>query len=91
MITFPAPPPGGYRVIVVDPPWDYGQKGFITWGSPAQPIGAVVPAPYPYMPLDESKALPVAELAAADSRCFLWTTQRYLRVSFEILEGWGFS
>jgi N6-adenosine-specific RNA methylase IME4 len=42
------------------------------------------------MTADEIAALPVAELADSDAHLYLWTTNGYLRRSFEIVEGWGF-
>jgi N6-adenosine-specific RNA methylase IME4 len=33
----------------------------------------------------------VADLALRDAHLYLWTTQRYLRASFDILDAWGFS
>ena len=42
------------------------------------------------MSLDEIAALPVASLAERDAHLYLWSTQRYLRDSFDIVEAWGF-
>jgi N6-adenosine-specific RNA methylase IME4 len=39
---------------------------------------------------DEVRDLPIRDLADVACRLFLWTTSRYLPVSFEILRGWGF-
>lgn len=41
------------------------------------------------MTLDEIKALPIGDLTV-DGRCFLWTTNRYLRHAWTVLEAWGF-
>jgi len=41
------------------------------------------------MTLDEIRALPVADLAI-DSRLYLWTTNRYLRYAWSVVEAWGF-
>jgi N6-adenosine-specific RNA methylase IME4 len=43
------------------------------------------------MSLDEIAALPVKSLADQDSHLYLWTTQRFLRASFDIVAAWGFS
>jgi N6-adenosine-specific RNA methylase IME4 len=42
------------------------------------------------MGLEEIKALPVRQLAAADAHLFLWTTGPCLRQSFDVIEAWGF-
>jgi N6-adenosine-specific RNA methylase IME4 len=44
--------------------------------------------PYPTMSLAEIAALPVP--AAPDAHLYLWTTQRFLREAFPILDAWGF-
>jgi N6-adenosine-specific RNA methylase IME4 len=41
------------------------------------------------MTLADIKALPVGDLAS-DTRVYLWTTNRYLRDSWDVLEAWGF-
>lgn len=75
-----------YRTIVADPPWTYEQGGPYSgvWAS-----GPRVP-PYSAMDLASIEGLPVAELAAPGAHLYLWTTNRYLRVSFDIAERWGF-
>ena len=42
------------------------------------------------MSIDDIKKLPIQNIADDNSWCFLWTTQKYLWSSKEILEGWGF-
>lgn len=75
-----------YATIVVDPPWHYikvnpdnTHTGYMGGGLP-----------YSGMALAEIAALPVSSIAAEDSRVYLWTTNRYLRHSWSIIEGWGF-
>jgi N6-adenosine-specific RNA methylase IME4 len=46
--------------------------------------------PYGSMDLAAIAALPVQSFAAKDCRLFLWTTNRYLRLAFDVLEAWGF-
>jgi N6-adenosine-specific RNA methylase IME4 len=82
-----------YRTIVADPPWRY-EDGFATVSHNVK-TGIRSNAKrkalaYPSMSLDEIKALPVARLAADDAFLFLWTTNRYLQSSFEVVEAWGF-
>jgi len=69
-----------YDVIVVDPPWPYGTK--------YDPAGRRAANPYPEMSLDEIKAI---ELPAADDCVlWLWTTHKFMRYAFEIIDTWGF-
>ena len=82
-----------YSTIVADPPWHYDQVSPPNpWMNVAEPnrrgfkggdLG------YSSMTLDEIKALPVADLAD-DARLFLWTTNRYLRHAWDVVEAWGF-
>lgn len=46
---------------------------------------------YPMMSVGEIKALPVSDLAdPSGSHLHLWTTQRYLRDAYSVLDAWGF-
>lgn len=79
-----APP---YATLVVDPPWSYPRMM-----TPPNPQGrlavAGLPMPYDALDLDAVKALPVGELVAQDARVYLWTTNRYLRHAWDVLEAW---
>lgn len=88
-----------YGAIVVDPPWQYetvsadGTRRRTGGGGTSAPrkTGYVGPwFSYSQMPLDQIKALPIGDLTT-DGRCFLWTTNRYLRHSWDVLEAWGFT
>lgn len=91
-----------YAAIVADPPWDQGATGVrFGVGLPAtssrgkgslwEPIPAeTIALPYESMTLDAIKALPVRDLAAKDAHLYLWTTQRFLRDSFDVADAWGF-
>jgi len=78
-----------YKTIVIDPPWQYGA------GYPAPPNrpncnpGVPKPMPYKTMTLDEIKALPLRDYAAENCELYLWTTQKYLPYSFDVLKAWG--
>ena len=83
-------PFGGYKTIVVDPPWKYGKWGkasIAPRGSNYEPQDSIMP--YDTMTLDEIKALPVGKIAAENCDLYLWTTQKYLPVSFEIFKECG--
>ncbi len=83
---------GPYRTIVADPPWHYE-----SWPtSPARiPKGAIfdgrrTPIKYPTMTVDEIAALPVSDHAdPSGCHVYLWTTNRYLRAAFDVLDSWG--
>lgn len=72
--------PQRYRCILADPPWQHQQVG--NKGASKQ---------YPLMTLDRIKAMPIAELAADDSHCWLWVTNSSLRDGYDVLEAWGFT
>jgi N6-adenosine-specific RNA methylase IME4 len=82
-----------YRTLVVDPPWPY-PEGWPT--SPARiPKGAIfdgrrTPMKYDQMTVEDIAALPIGEWADSNAHLWLWTTNRYLRQSFDIAQGWGF-
>lgn len=49
-----------------------------------------VPMPYPTMSIGAIAALPIRDLALPDAHLYLWTTQRFLPDSFDVLSAWGF-
>jgi len=81
-----------YATLVVDPPWHYdfvnpanpGTAGHI--GKPVDRTGLG----YSSLTLDEIKNLPISDLSADNCRLYLWTTNRYLRDSWDVVESWGF-
>jgi len=89
------PPKGGFRCIVVDPPWRYGSwggcgKGALGYGGPGSSFADSRKMPYPTMSLEEIRSLNIKGLAAQDCEVYLWTTSHYLPNAFEILRAWGF-
>ena len=72
-----------YQIIVVDPPWQV--KKLTHRARPNQ-----VKMDYQTMCVDEIRGLDILRLADESCWCFLWTTQKYLFDSKEILEYWGF-
>lgn len=80
-----------YRTIVADPPWRQDTGYAVTRGFKTRtPDKRKVPLPYPSMTLEAITALPVTDLAADDAHLYLWTTQQYLRQSFDVVDAWGF-
>ena len=90
----PPPPAGRYGVIVLDPPWKLdrvvqrqdrdGRDQF-----PGDATRGMTGLDYDLMEFEEIEALPVEARLADDAWVFLWTVQRFLRRSFELLDRWG--
>ena len=79
----PPLPPGKYRTIVIDPPWEMDKIARDV--RPKQ-----VTLDYPTMSEDELKAFPIPDLAADDCRLYLWTTHKYVPLALRLAEHWGF-
>ena len=80
-----------YKTIVVDPPWHYGKWGkasIAPRGSSYKPQDSVMP--YKTMTAQEIIDLPISEITDSDCDLYLWTTQKYLPVAFDVLKAWGF-
>ncbi len=80
-----APP---YATIVADPPWHYDARP-VGGGKPGT-MGEAKPFPYSTMTFEEIVALPVGLLAADDAVLWLWTTNKWLRDAFTVVDAWGF-
>jgi N6-adenosine-specific RNA methylase IME4/ParB-like chromosome segregation protein Spo0J len=79
----PPLPAGPFRVLVIDPPWEYASRG----DDPTHRAGN----PYPSMTPDAIRALPVAALACDDAVLWLWATNAHLPLAFGLVEAWGFT
>ena len=75
-------PEGLFEVIAIDPPWPYGTAD--QYDSEGFRGGT----PYPEMSLEALAALELP--AAKDCVLWLWTTHRFMRHSFPLLDAWGF-
>ena len=75
-----------YRTIVADPPWEYEFASLY----PGQPE-RTREMPYAMLSVREICALPVSGMADKDAHLYLWTTQRYLRQSYDVVRAWGFA
>lgn len=69
-----------FGTIYADPPWAYGNQG----------TRAATGNHYGTMSIADICALPVRELAADDAHLHLWTTNAFLRESFDLIDAWGF-
>lgn len=72
---------GVYRVVLADPPWDYGKS--IDKYGPAD-------RHYPTMTMEELCELNIEDIAADDSVLFLWVTSPFLDRCWQLIEAWGF-
>ena len=74
-----------YDVVVVDPPWPYGNA------DNYNPRGFRATTPYPEMTLEEIAGwVPEHVEFADDSILWLWTTHRFLPDAFPLITKWGF-
>jgi len=85
---------GAYRTIVADPPWPLkmgsrrtAKSTSVTWNA-HHDVRAV---PYKTMTLGEIAELPVVDLAAEGAHIYVWTINKFLEDTFEIVRGWGFN
>lgn len=76
-------PPGGFRVILADPPWS-----FANWSEKGEEKNPS--AHYDTMAAVAIQALPVAALAAKDCALFLWCCWPTMPLWFPTLDAWGF-
>jgi N6-adenosine-specific RNA methylase IME4 len=72
-------PDGKYRTIVVDPPWDYGNKS----GRHG--------VPYQTMTLERVCAFDIERWAPSDDvHLYLWVTDAYAGDVYQVTRAWGF-
>ena len=74
-------PVGPFGVIYADPPWKNSAYKKSSRNSAQH---------YPVMPLKEIKAMPIADIAGANSWLFLWTTWPHLAQALDVMGVWGF-
>lgn len=72
-----------YQIIVVDPPWQISKIRKRV--RPNQ-----ISMAYPMMALDDIKRLKIDSIADDTCILFLWTIDKYLYDSRNVLENWGF-
>lgn len=87
------PQAGAYSVIYADPPWHYevwsGETAVKRRASAGTNVSAAVH--YQTMSAEEIRALPVAELGAADCVLLLWVTWPTLLQAIDLIGQWGFT
>ena len=75
-------PKGVFEIIAIDPPWKYDTA------DQYDPSGFRGGTPYPEMSVDELAELELP--AAKDCVLWLWTTHKFMRHAFTLLDAWGF-
>jgi len=80
---YPPLPPGPYRVLYADPPWQYASTDPYYYGHARNH--------YPTLSIAELKALPVRKLVAPKAVLFLWVTSPILSECFPVVKAWGFT
>lgn len=76
-----------YLTIIADPPWKERTIGKWKMAKQQRPDAL----PYPTMPLDAIRALPVGEMAEEGAHLWLWTTNSHLEAAFSVMRAWGFT
>jgi N6-adenosine-specific RNA methylase IME4 len=84
-----------YRTIVADPPWPMGgHHGARTksakggWGPYIGEIASDLP--YSTMTLQELAGLPVGEWAEPDAHLYVWTVNKFIEETYDLVRAWGF-
>lgn len=72
-----------YRTILADPPWAINQRGLYSDRS--------AESHYELMPLDDIKAMPVADLAEDNAHLYLWIPNGLLQEGLDVIKAWGFT
>jgi len=78
-------PPGPFGTVLADPPWRFVNR-----------TGKVAPehrrlSRYDTMDAKEIAALPVADVMAGQSHCYLWVPNALIAEGLQVLDGWGFA
>jgi len=69
-----------YNIIYADPPWTYRNQG----------VNGAAAKKYPQLTDKALVTLPVGNIAAEDSACFMWVTFPKLKEGLSVLRSWGF-
>lgn len=76
--------PGGFEIIVADPPWRFASN------SDAKP-GRNARRHYDTMTVPEIAAMPVRGILAPRAILFLWITAPHLPGGIDVMRAWGFA
>jgi N6-adenosine-specific RNA methylase IME4 len=85
-------PRAHYGAILADPPWRFAtwdkREAVLRRSGTGTNVSAA--AHYTTMSIEEIRALPVGELAAADCSLFLWVSWPQLEDALTVVAAWGF-
>lgn len=73
-----------YSIIYADPPWD------VKAGPAFHTNGKTRNLPYPTMSIDEIENLKINEIAEKNSHLYIWTINKFLGKTYDIVSKWGF-
>ena len=73
---------GKYATVVIDPPWPMPSIGWKQNGHRRR-------VPYETMTIEQICALPIAPVLSEHSFVFLWTTNTFFPIAFQVLHSWG--
>ena len=79
--SLPPLPQGPFRVIVLDPAWEYHKDAWRFSRAASY---------YPTMPVDEIRKLNIPALADQDCILWLWTTNLHMADALDLVRHWGF-
>ncbi|MGL4811870.1 MAG: MT-A70 family methyltransferase [Beijerinckiaceae bacterium] len=85
MMGIPATP-GGFGVILADPPWS-----FLTYGKKRTTPHRGTDEHYKTMTAKDLTDLPVGDTAAKDCALFMWVVDSHLDKAIELGKAWGFT
>ena len=84
-------PAGPFKCIVADPPWPTERKkGTLYAGATDTPPMKTIALDYPVMSVPSIAAMPIRDTVEDGCHLYLWTTQRFLRSAYDVLDAWGF-
>ena len=80
-----------FDCILADPPWSYQcTDPTCSPGGKETGFSGGIGTYYETMPIDQIMDLPVKEIAAKDSVCFMWATVPLMPEAFRVMEAWGY-
>ena len=80
-------PTSKFKTVVIDPPWEQSLTGKYA----RRRASRATSLPYPTLTLDEIRLFPLGTLAEPGAHVYCWTTNKFLRSAFDVLDAWGCS
>lgn len=73
-----------YNTVVIDPPWPISMTGKMKIDNKR-----ASKLPYKTMTIDEIGNFPIGNVCNRGAHVYIWTTNKMLRITFDILKEWG--